>query len=133
MSNRRSGIPYEDEGLDGRGRVRECIFCRIAAGEAKAEVVAEDDEFLAFRDSRPKAPVHLLAVPRRHVASLAEVEELEPDAAGRMLHFVAQAARAAGVEDSGYRVISNSGADAGQEVAHLHWHIIGGRRLGSMA
>jgi histidine triad (HIT) family protein len=113
--------------------VTDCIFCRIIAGQAPADVVAQDDEFVAFRDAHPIAPVHLLAVPRRHLASLDEIDRLDAAAAGRMLRFVAAAARAAGVAQNGYRVVSNSGRDGGQMVQHLHWHIVGGRRLGGIA
>jgi histidine triad (HIT) family protein len=110
----------------------DCIFCRIAAGEIPADVVREDDHFVAFRDARPLAPVHLLVVPRTHVASLDEAEVLDDGASTRALGFIAATARSAGVAESGYRVVANTGPDAGQEVAHLHWHIIGGKRLGGM-
>jgi histidine triad (HIT) family protein len=95
--------------------------------------VAQDDEFIAFKDTRPKAPVHLLVVPRVHIASLDEIETLGVEAAGRLLAFAAAAARLAGVAGSGYRLVANTGADAGQEVGHLHLHVIGGGRLGGMA
>jgi histidine triad (HIT) family protein len=111
----------------------DCIFCRIAAGEIPADQVASDDEFVAFRDLHPLARVHLLVVPRQHVSSLDAIAEMTPEAAGRMLRFTATAARKAGVALSGYRVVCNNGEDAGQEVGHLHWHIIGGDRLGGMA
>jgi histidine triad (HIT) family protein len=111
----------------------DCIFCKIAAGEIPAELVAADDEFIAFADLQPLAPVHLLVIPRRHLASLDEVDELGTDGAGRLLRFIAATARSAGVADSGYRVITNTGPDPGQEVMHLHWHIIGGAPLGGMA
>ena len=110
----------------------DCIFCRIAAGEVPAEVVAQDDDFVAFRDVRPLAPVHLLVIPREHVASLDEAEALDADASARALAFIAATARSAGVAETGYRVITNTGPDAGQEVMHLHWHVIGGARLGGM-
>jgi histidine triad (HIT) family protein len=110
----------------------DCIFCRIAAGEAPAELVNEDEHFVAFPDARPHAPVHLLVVPRQHVASLDEAEALHPEASARALAFIAATARSAGVAETGYRVITNTGPDAGQEVPHLHWHIIGGVRLGGM-
>jgi histidine triad (HIT) family protein len=110
----------------------ECVFCGIAAGEIAAEVVSEDDHFVAFRDARPLAPVHLLVIPREHVVSLDEAEALDEDASARALGFIAAAARSAGVAESGYRVITNTGPDAGQEVMHLHWHVIGGARLGGM-
>jgi histidine triad (HIT) family protein len=112
--------------------MRDCIFCKIAAGEIPAQIVAQDDEFIAFPDLRPLAPVHLLVIPRRHLASLNEVDELGTDAAGRLLRFIAATARSAAVADSGYRVITNIGPDPGQEVRHLHWHVIGGAPLGGM-
>jgi histidine triad (HIT) family protein len=111
----------------------DCIFCRIATGETPADVVAADDEFVAFRDAHPVAPVHLLVAPRQHLTSLDVIEILGPDAAGRLLRFIAAVARDSGLQESGYRVVSNTGPDAGQEVFHLHWHVIGGRRLGEMA
>jgi histidine triad (HIT) family protein len=111
---------------------RDCIFCRIAAGEAPAQAVAQDDEFFAFDDRRPLAPVHVLVIPRRHLTSLNDIEALGADAAGRLLAFIAATARAAGVTPTGYRVVTNTGPDAGQQVMHLHWHIIGGRPLGGM-
>jgi histidine triad (HIT) family protein len=110
----------------------ECIFCRIAAGEIPADIVANDDEFIAFRDLHPLAPTHVLVVPKRHLRSLDEIEAFGDAAAGRMLRFTAAAARSAGIATSGYRVVSNTGPDAGQEVDHLHWHIIGGGPLGGM-
>ena len=110
----------------------ECIFCRIAAGDIPADVVAQDDDFVAFRDARPLAPVHLLVIPRSHVASLDEAEELSAEASARALAFIAATARSAGVAETGYRVITNTGPHAGQEVMHLHWHVIGGTRLGGM-
>ena len=111
----------------------DCLFCRIVGGEIPTELVASDDEFVAFGDLHPLAGVHLLVVPRQHVSSLDEIEEMTPEAAGRMLRFTAAAARQAGVAESGYRVVANNGADAGQEIMHLHWHVIGGERLGGMA
>jgi histidine triad (HIT) family protein len=117
---------------NGAGR-SDCVFCRIAATEIPADIVASDAEFVAFRDLHPIAPVHLLVVPRRHIASLDDVDGLDVEMRGRMLSFIAAAARDAGAADSGYRVVTNTGPDAGQEVTHLHWHIIGGERLGGMA
>lgn len=110
----------------------DCIFCKIAAGEIPAQVVAEDDEFMAFADLQPLAPVHLLVIPRHHVASLNDVGELGAAVADRLLRFIAATARSAGVAESGYRLITNTGPDPGQEVMHLHWHIIGGAPLGGM-
>jgi histidine triad (HIT) family protein len=110
----------------------DCIFCRIAAGDIPAELVNEDEHFVAFPDVRPLAPLHLLVVPRAHVCSLDEAEALGPEASARALGFIAATARRVGVAESGYRVITNTGPDACQEVQHLHWHVIGGARLGGM-
>ncbi len=110
-----------------------CAFCRIATGELAADVVLADERFVAFRDRRPVAPTHVLVIPRRHVASLDEVEGLPGETLAAMPVFIAAAARRAGLARSGYRVVTNTGPDSGQEVAHLHWHVIGGRRLGGMA
>jgi histidine triad (HIT) family protein len=115
-----------------RGQSDDCIFCRIAAGEVPAELVNQDEHFVAFPDARPHAPVHLLVIPRVHVASLDEAEALGPEVSGGALRFIAATARGAGLAESGYRVITNTGRDAGQEVQHLHWHVIGGTRLGGM-
>ncbi len=111
----------------------DCIFCKIAAGGIPADVVGQTDEFMAFKDVHPVAPAHLLVIPRRHVVSLDGIEQLGVGTSGRLLAFIAMTAREAGVAESGYRVVTNVGADAGQEVQHLHWHVIGGARLRGMA
>lgn len=105
-----------------------CIFCRIAAGSIPASVVAATDHALAFRDLHPQAPVHVLVIPRRHVDSLAAAEDA--DDLGHLLRLAADVARAEGVAESGYRVVTNIGADGGQTVGHLHLHVLGGRAFG---
>ena len=107
----------------------DCLFCRIAAGEIPADVVARDDDFIAFRDIAPKAPVHLLVIPVSHVDSIAGVSGLGERERAAMLPFIAEVASAAGLDDGGYRVTSNHGADGRQSVFHLHWHLMGGGRL----
>lgn len=107
----------------------DCIFCRIAAGELPARIVAEDDAFVAFHDIAPKAPVHLVVIPRRHVASVADAAALTSEERARMPVFLADAAAGAGLADSGYRVVTNHGPDGRQSVFHLHWHILGGALL----
>jgi len=106
----------------------DCIFCRIVAGEIPARTVTSDDRFVAFHDIDPKAPVHVLVIPRTHVASLDAAE----DAAmlGALLAFVRQTARDLGVSEPGYRTVINTHAHGGQAVAHLHAHILGGRQMG---
>ena len=107
-----------------------CIFCRIAAREAPAEVVLTDDEALVFRDLMPRAPTHLLVIPRRHLVSLAHAEAAGRELLGRLLLLAAEAARRTGIADGGYRVVTNVGARAGQSVFHIHLHLLGGRALG---
>ena len=109
----------------------DCLFCRIVAGEIPADVVHRAEGFLAFRDIAPKAPVHILVIPERHVASLDEVEGLDEGERARMLPFIAEVAERAGLLESGYRVTTNTGPDAVQSVFHLHWHVLGGTRLSS--
>lgn len=106
-----------------------CLFCRIAAGEIPAAIVGRDARFVAFADIAPKAPVHLLVIPVRHVPSIAGVAGLDDGERAAMPLFIAETARAAGIEDSGYRVTTNHGADGRQSVFHLHWHIMGGAPL----
>lgn len=106
----------------------DCIFCRIASGEIPAAIVAETDRFLAFRDINAQAPIHVLAIPRVHVASLAEADDAVM--LGELLHFARGVAEAEGLVQAGYRVVVNCGADGGQTVPHLHLHVMGGRYLG---
>lgn len=107
----------------------DCIFCRIAAGEIPASVVEADDHLVAFHDLAPKAPVHVLIIPRRHIVSLADVGAEDHDLLGRLFAAPARLARQLGLDD-GFRVVANSGARAGQSVFHLHVHLLGGRDLG---
>jgi histidine triad (HIT) family protein len=107
----------------------DCLFCKIAAGEIPAERVYEDDDLIAFQDISPQAPVHVLVVPRRHLASLEEAVEEDAALLGRILLAIRRLARELGVE-SGYRVVNNCGASAGQSVFHIHFHLLGGRPMG---
>ncbi len=107
----------------------DCIFCAILAGEIPADVVHRADGFLAFRDIAPKAPTHILVIPARHVSSISDVGGLTDAERADMLLFVADVARMAGLEESGYRVTANHGPDAHQSVFHLHWHVMGGGTL----
>lgn len=105
----------------------DCIFCRIAGGEMATDFVAETPQAVAFNDLHPAAPVHILIVPRRHVGSLRDLRN--PVLAGDLLLFAAQVARQAGLQEGGYRVVTNDGPDAGQTVHHLHFHVLGGHTL----
>ncbi len=109
----------------------DCIFCKIIAGDIPGERVLEDDEFLAIRDIAPKAASHVLVMPREHLPSLDEVGRWDADGKGqRLLDFTVRVADVLGIRGSGYRVVTNVGADAGQVVDHLHLHVMGGDRLG---
>lgn len=111
--------------------IMDCIFCKILTGDIPGERVLEDDAFVAIRDINPKAAVHVLVMPREHIASLDEVGRWEDEGTGqRMLEFVVQVAGVLGIRESGYRVITNTGSDSRQEVDHLHLHVMGGERLG---
>jgi len=107
-----------------------CLFCRIAAGEIPATLVHRGERVLAFRDIDPKAPVHVLVIPREHVTSLAHAGAAHQGLLGEMLALAAELARAEGIADSGYRTVLNTGRDGGQSVGHLHAHLLGGRALG---
>ncbi|MSQ14915.1 MAG: histidine triad nucleotide-binding protein [Dehalococcoidia bacterium] len=109
-----------------------CIFCRIGAGEIPAQFLHQDDTVMAFRDISPKAPTHVLVVPREHILSLAHITGDHGPLLGHMIEVLNQVASAEGLSGRGYRVIANIGADSGSEVDHLHLHLMGGRRLGSM-
>ncbi len=107
----------------------ECIFCGIVAGDIPAEITHQDDHFVAFRDIAPKAPVHVVIVPRRHVPSFSAVGELSELERAQMTVFLAEVADQAGLVDGGYRVVTNHGPNSRQSVFHLHWHILGGALL----
>ena len=104
-----------------------CIFCKIASGEISTDIVAQNERCLAFHDIDPKAPVHFLVIPRMHIESLNLLDDAE--VAADLLSLCANVARRAGVDESGYRVLTNIGPEAGQSVAHLHFHVLGGRQL----
>jgi histidine triad (HIT) family protein len=104
-----------------------CVFCRIVSGELPSEAVVSDDEFLAFRDVQPRAATHVLVVPRAHVADL-DAWVAGGGSSDRMLAFVRGAATELGIAGR-YRLVTNVGADAGQVVDHLHWHVMAGPRL----
>lgn len=107
----------------------DCIFCRIVAGEIPAKVVREDEDTVAFRDIDPKASTHVLVVPRRHIPSVNALEEADAGLVGRLFLAAKEIASADGVAGSGYRLVMNTGPEAGQSVDHIHLHVLGGRRL----
>ena len=111
----------------------QCIFCKIASGEIPVEFVAQNEHAVAFRDIEPKAPVHVLIVPRTHVAGFHEIASMPAATTQSMLELIDEVAKGQGIAESGYRVVTNVGPDAGQTVFHLHWHLLGGTQLGGFA
>jgi histidine triad (HIT) family protein len=105
----------------------DCLFCRIAAGEIPADVVYSDDAVVAFRDINPRAPTHVLAIPRRHVASAADLTDADGPMLAALFAALRHVAEEAGLR--GYRIVSNVGAEAGQSVFHIHFHLLGGRAM----
>ena len=108
----------------------ECVFCRIVRGDFGTEFLIEDEHAVAFRDLHPQAPTHALVVPRRHIGALRELETGDAKEALSLLLLANRVAEREGLLATGYRVLTNDGPDAGQSVALLHFHVLGGRRLG---
>ena len=108
--------------------MKDCLFCKIAAGEIPSTKVYEDDKILAFRDIAPQAPTHILVIPKEHVGSVAEVTAENSGLVAHIFEVIPQIAAAEGLT-GGFRVVSNCGDDAGQTVHHLHFHILGGKTL----
>lgn len=106
-----------------------CIFCKIAAGIIPSSKVFEDDRVFAFRDIHPQAPTHILIIPKKHYADLAELDPSDQQLMGYLLHIAAKLARDEGIEQKGYRVAINCGPEGGQVVQHVHMHLLGGREL----
>ena len=108
----------------------DCLFCGIASGDIPGDIVYRDESVLAFRDIDPKAPVHLLIIPRKHVAGVHELEAEDEEAMGRVMTVARRLAEEHGVSESGFRLVVNTGPDAAQSVHHIHLHLLGGRSLG---
>lgn len=108
----------------------DCLFCKILAGEIPADIIFESDDAIAFRDINPQAPTHALIIPRRHVATINDLEEGDAALVGNLFLAAKKIAADEGIADAGYRVAMNCNEDAGQTVFHLHLHLLGGRQLG---
>jgi len=109
--------------------VNGCIFCRIIAGEAPADILYRDELAVAFRDIHPVGPTHVLVVPNRHIVSVNDLTPGDESLVGHLVLIAGQIARQEGIDQSGYRLILNTGPDSGQAVFHLHLHVIGGRPM----
>ncbi|MBM4261139.1 MAG: histidine triad nucleotide-binding protein [Deltaproteobacteria bacterium] len=107
----------------------DCLFCSIAEGKIKGQIVYQDESVVAFRDISPKAPVHILIIPRKHIAGVLDLKPEDGSLVGHIYQVAAKLAREEGIAESGFRVVVNSGADAGQSVFHIHYHLLGGRQM----
>ena len=106
-----------------------CLFCKIISGEIKGAIVFRDDQATAFRDINPVGPTHILIVPNRHIASVNELASGDEGLMGHLFTVAGQLAKSEGIDQTGYRLITNTGPDAGQAIFHLHVHLIGGQRM----
>ena len=107
----------------------QCLFCRIAEGEIPANILYSDEDVLAFRDINPQAPLHALVIPRKHIATINDLQADDAALVGKLFLAAKQVAKEAGYAEDGYRVVMNCGLDAGQTVFHIHLHILAGRAL----
>ncbi len=107
----------------------DCLFCKIIAGEIPSAKVYEDDLVFAFRDIDPKAPTHILIIPKQHIASVNEINDENCNVVGHIFKIAAEIAKSEGIAEDGYRIVTNIGENGGQTVGHLHYHMLGGRSL----
>ncbi len=107
----------------------DCLFCKFVSGEIATQSVYEDDHVLAFRDINPQAPCHLLIIPKKHIATLNDLEEEDAELVGRLYLAAAKVAKQEGIDEAGYRTVMNCNEQAGQTVFHIHLHLLGGRRM----
>lgn len=109
---------------------KDCVFCKIAAGDIPAKFVHEDERALAFADLNPQAPTHLLVIPRHHYANVVEAAAADPALIGHLFTVINRLVEQAGLKENGFRVVCNTGPGGGQTVPHLHFHVLGGRFMG---
>ena len=106
-----------------------CLFCRMVSGAIRPDILYEDADLFGFKDINPQAPLHVLVIPKRHIATLNDLTADDAGVMGKLLYAATQVARQAGVSEAGYRVVMNCNADAGQSVFHVHMHVLGGRHM----
>lgn len=107
----------------------DCLFCKIVAGSIPSSIVYEDGFVFAFKDIKPEAPVHIVIVPKKHIANLAELKEPDANLMGKIVFAATKIAQQEGIEKTGYRLVANCGENAGQSVEHIHFHLLGGRKF----
>lgn len=110
--------------------MEDCIFCKIIRKEVPSEIVYEDNEIIAFKDINPAAPIHILVIPKKHIKSLVDLKKDDEMLVGKIFTVINKVAESEGVNEKGFRVIINCGEDGGQEVGHLHFHLLAGAKFG---
>ncbi len=110
--------------------MEDCVFCKIIKGEIPSEKVYEDEDILAFKDINPAAPIHVLIIPKKHIATLMEVTQEDSELMAKILQTAQKVAKIMGIEEKGFRLIANCGPDSGQEVMHIHFHLLAGKVMG---
>lgn len=111
--------------------MEDCVFCKIIERKIPSDIVYEDEAIIAFRDLKPVAPVHILVIPKKHISALTQITKEDEAIIGRIYTVINQIAEKENIKENGYRVIVNCGEDGGQEVKHIHFHLIGGKKLGT--
>lgn len=109
----------------------DCIFCKIVKGEIPSEKVYEDEKVLAFKDINPVTPIHMLVIPKKHFKDVLDVKEEDKEIIADLFQSINKIAKTLGIEKNGFRIVNNCGEDAGQEVMHLHFHLLAGKKLGT--
>lgn len=109
----------------------DCIFCKIVKGEIPSEKVYEDEKVLAFKDINPVTPIHVLVIPKKHFKDVLDVKEEDKEIIADLFQSINKIAKTLGIEENGFRIVNNCGEDAGQEVMHLHFHLLAGKKLGT--
>lgn len=110
--------------------MEDCVFCKIIKGEIPSEKVYEDEDILAFKDIHPAAPIHILIIPKKHISNLMELAPEDYELMGKLLQAIQKVAKQLEVDEKGFRLIANCGPDSGQEVMHVHFHLLAGRKMG---
>lgn len=108
----------------------DCIFCKIIKGGIPSEKVYEDEEILAFKDINPATPIHVLVIPKKHISTLMEIGQEDSELMAKIMQAIQKVAKQLGVDKSGFRLIANCGPDSGQEVMHIHFHLLAGKKMG---
>lgn len=109
----------------------DCLFCKIVNKEIPSKLVYEDEEIMAFHDIHPLAPIHILVIPKKHIASIVDLEKEDEQLIGKIFTIINKIAKQLGIEQKGFRVVANCGEDGGQEIKHLHFHLLAGKKLGT--